>query len=110
MRNRCLLGAGVALAVAFGCAQAHAQFFGPYPPGAFYLGPEGGWTHLTSQNPSVTVRGPNGICCRQPGQNGKSISTAASTPASAPATCGARGASRGNTATGITMYRTPRRP
>ena len=49
MRNGCLLGAGVALAVAFGCAQAHAQvmgqsFFGPYPPGAFYLGPEGGWT------------------------------------------------------------------
>lgn len=61
MRNRCLLGAGVALAVAFGGAQAHAQFFGPYPPGAFYLGPEGGWTSLTSQNPSVTVRGPNGV-------------------------------------------------
>jgi len=55
MRNRCLLGAGVALAVAFGCAQAHAQFFGPYPPGAFYLGPEGGWTHLQDSNPTVTV-------------------------------------------------------
>ncbi len=60
MRNRCLLGAGVALAMAFAGVQAHAQFFGPYPPGAFYLGPEGGWTHLTSQNPSITVTGPSG--------------------------------------------------
>jgi OmpA-OmpF porin, OOP family len=59
MRNRGLLGASVALAVAFGCAQAYAQF-GPYPPGAFYLGPEGGWTHLTSQNPDVTIQGPRG--------------------------------------------------
>ena len=50
MRNRYLLGAGVALAIAYGGVGAHAQFFGPYPPGAFYLGPEGGWTHLTSQN------------------------------------------------------------
>jgi outer membrane protein OmpA-like peptidoglycan-associated protein len=60
MRTRCLLGAGVALAIAFGGAQAQAQMFGPYPPGAFYLGPEGGWTHLTSQNPSVTIQGPSG--------------------------------------------------
>jgi OmpA-OmpF porin, OOP family len=65
MRNRCLLGAGVALAVAFGCAQAHAQvmgqsFFGPYPPGAFYLGPEGGWTQLTSQNPTIVAIDPKG--------------------------------------------------
>jgi OmpA-OmpF porin, OOP family len=51
MRNRCLLGAGVALAMVLGGVQAHAQWnlFGPYPPGAFYLGPEGGWTHLTSR-------------------------------------------------------------
>ncbi len=65
MRNRYLLGAGVALAVAFGGAQAQAQvmgqsFFGPYPPGAFYLGPEGGWTQLTSENPRLGVLGPNG--------------------------------------------------
>ena len=60
MKHRCLPGAGVALAMAFAGAQAHAQFFGPYPPGAFYLGPEGGWTHLTSQNPSVTIQGPSG--------------------------------------------------
>jgi OmpA-OmpF porin, OOP family len=60
MRNRYMLGAGVALAVAFGYAQAHAQMFGPYPPGAFYLGPEGGWTALQSQNPTLTVVGPTG--------------------------------------------------
>jgi outer membrane protein OmpA-like peptidoglycan-associated protein len=61
MRNRFLLGAGLALAVALGGAEAQAQFFGPYPPGAFYLGPEGGWTHLTSQNPSLTIQGPAGF-------------------------------------------------
>jgi OmpA-OmpF porin, OOP family len=60
MRNRYLLGAGVALAVGIGCAQAHAQMFGPYPPGAFYLGPEGGWTSLTSENPTLEVVGPMG--------------------------------------------------
>jgi OmpA-OmpF porin, OOP family len=51
MINRFLLGAGVALAVALGGVQAQAQWnlFGPYPPGAFYLGPEGGWTHLSSR-------------------------------------------------------------
>jgi OmpA-OmpF porin, OOP family len=54
MSNRYLLGAGVALTMALGGAQAQAQFFGPYPPGAFYLGPEGGWTHLTSESPEIT--------------------------------------------------------
>jgi OmpA-OmpF porin, OOP family len=64
MRNRCLLGAGVALAVALGGVQAQAQWnmFGPYPPGAFYLGPEGGWTHLNSRTSTgnVTVFAPPG--------------------------------------------------
>jgi OmpA-OmpF porin, OOP family len=60
MKNRFLLGAGLALALTLGSGQGHAQFFGPYPPGAFYLGPEGGWTHLSSQNPSVTIQGPKG--------------------------------------------------
>jgi OmpA-OmpF porin, OOP family len=64
MRNRCLLlGAGAALAVALGSVQAHAQFggmFGPFPPGFFYLGPEGGWTHLESNTntSSFTIRLP----------------------------------------------------
>jgi OmpA-OmpF porin, OOP family len=61
MRNRSLLGAGIALAMAFGGAQAQAQFLGPYPPGAFYLGPEGGWTSLFSQAPGVAIRGPAGL-------------------------------------------------
>src|ERR1700758_1971608 len=69
MTNRCLLGAGVALAVAFGGAQAHAQMYNPggiFPtgvPGAWYIGPEGGWTSLTSQSGSIssaTFTGPNG--------------------------------------------------
>jgi outer membrane protein OmpA-like peptidoglycan-associated protein len=67
MKNRFLLGAGVALAVALGGVQAHAQFgnlnlFGPYPPGVFYLGPEGGWTQLSSntRSGSVTFRFPDG--------------------------------------------------
>jgi OOP family OmpA-OmpF porin len=60
MRNRGLVGAGIALAIALTGAQAQAQFFGPYPPGAFYLGPEGGWTKLFSQSPGIAVRGPAG--------------------------------------------------
>src|SRR6516164_8235030 len=57
MRNRCLLGAGVALAVALGGAQAHAQLFPWNQPGgvgAWYIGPEGGWTSLTSQSESTS--------------------------------------------------------
>ena len=61
MRNRGLVGAGIALAIALTGAQAQAQFFGPYPPGAFYLGPEGGWTHLFSQTPGIAVQGPAGL-------------------------------------------------
>src|SRR5271166_3658852 len=67
MRNRYLLGAGAALAIALGGVQAHAQFFGPYPPGAFYLGPEGGWTSLCNQNSTVAVRGPAGAIVSRPG-------------------------------------------
>ena len=47
MRNRYLLGAGVALAMTFGWANAQAQLFGlPGGPGHVYFGGEGGWTHL----------------------------------------------------------------
>ena len=66
MTNRCLLGAGVALAVVFGGAQAHAQVFPwnqPGVPGAWYIGPEGGWTQLTNQTDTTTrsqFTGPNG--------------------------------------------------
>ena len=59
MTNRYLLGAGVALAVAFGGAQAHAQFaqsawWPTGTPWAWYIGPEGGWTKLTNQTDAVT--------------------------------------------------------
>jgi OmpA-OmpF porin, OOP family len=56
MKSRYLLSAGVALAAAFGCAEANAQFAwlgGPYPV-AYYIGPEGGWTALQNQNDNVT--------------------------------------------------------
>src|SRR5258707_9830262 len=59
MTNRYLLGAGVALAVAFGGAQAHAQLTlmpPPGTPGAFYIGPEGGGTSLSSETDSTNGR------------------------------------------------------
>ena len=56
MRNRCLLSAAIALAVVFGSAQARAQLFPAGAPGAWYIGPEGGWTSLNSNN-SGTVSG-----------------------------------------------------
>jgi OOP family OmpA-OmpF porin len=74
MTNRCLLGAGVALAVAFGGAQAHAQFFPwnqPGVPGYWYIGPEGGWTSLNSNSgdrvSGVQFTGPNGGTFTTPG-------------------------------------------
>jgi OmpA-OmpF porin, OOP family len=54
MTNRYLLGAGVALAVALGGVQAHAQLFPYGVPGVWYIGPEGGWTSLTSQSGSTS--------------------------------------------------------
>jgi OmpA-OmpF porin, OOP family len=63
MTNRYLLGAGVALAVALGGAHAHAQLWPTGAPGAWYIGPEGGWTKLTNQTDSIsssTFTGPNG--------------------------------------------------
>src|SRR5271156_4913787 len=60
MKSRYLLGAGAALAVAFGCAEANAQFAwlgGPYPT-VFYVGPEGGWTSLSNQKTTVTETTP----------------------------------------------------
>jgi len=48
MRKRILLGAGVAIAMAFSWADAQAQWFVmPSGPGALYFGIEGGWTALT---------------------------------------------------------------
>lgn len=46
MRNPCVIGAGVALAIVLGWGEAHAQQngSGPFAPGQLYLGPEGGWS------------------------------------------------------------------
>src|SRR4051794_35506808 len=49
MKNRFLLGAGVALVVALsGAAGAQAQFSWMPSNGAWYVGGEGGWTWLNS--------------------------------------------------------------
>jgi OmpA-OmpF porin, OOP family len=49
MRNRFLLGTGIALAAALSWAPAQAQLFAaPSAPGAWYFGGEGGWTSLDS--------------------------------------------------------------
>jgi OOP family OmpA-OmpF porin len=51
MRKRFLLGAGVAIAMAFSWASAQAQLFVmPSGPGALYFGIEGGWTSLADTN------------------------------------------------------------
>ena len=59
MRNRFLLGAGVALAVALSWADARAQLFAmPGGPGAWYFGGEGGWTTLENaerQTPAASA-------------------------------------------------------
>jgi len=57
MKSRYLLGAGAALAMALGGAEANAQFAfmgGPYPV-SYYIGPEGGWTSLSDQKDTVTT-------------------------------------------------------
>jgi outer membrane protein OmpA-like peptidoglycan-associated protein len=71
MRNRFLLGVGVALAVMLGGAQAHAQWWPTGSPRAWYIGPEGGWTSLNSNNSGtvsgVSFTGPNGGTFTTPG-------------------------------------------
>jgi outer membrane protein OmpA-like peptidoglycan-associated protein len=57
MSNRYLLGAGVAVAVAFSWANAQAQLLGPGGPGAWYFGGETGWTMLEDQTGTLTVKG-----------------------------------------------------
>ena len=56
MKSRYLLGAGAALAVAFGCAEANAQSTWLGYPVAWYVGPEGGWTSLSNQKDSITTQ------------------------------------------------------
>jgi OOP family OmpA-OmpF porin len=54
MKNRYLLGAGVALAMALGSVQASAQLLSMFSgPKAFYFGGEGGWTALPDQTDRI---------------------------------------------------------
>src|ERR1043165_3776134 len=54
MISKRVLGAGAAVAMMFGVADAQAQWFvTPTGPGVLYFGVEGGWTHLTSPTDSV---------------------------------------------------------
>ena len=56
MRNRYLLGAGIALAVALSWANAQAQWLAmpaPGTPGAWYFGGEGGWTTLDNASDKI---------------------------------------------------------
>ena len=55
MKSRYLLGAGAALAVAFGCADANAQFAWFGYPVTWYVGPEGGWTSLPNRKDAITT-------------------------------------------------------
>jgi len=58
MKSRCLLGAGVALAVALSWGSAQAQLLAmPSGPGAWYFGGEGGWTHLDDATDKVSPGG-----------------------------------------------------
>jgi OmpA-OmpF porin, OOP family len=58
MRNRYLLGAGVALAVALSWGNAQAQLLAmPSGPGAWYFGGEGGWTDLESPQTGISSTG-----------------------------------------------------
>ena len=51
MKNRYLLSAGIALAVALSWADAQAQLLAaPAGPGAWYFGGEGGWSSLDNQS------------------------------------------------------------
>ena len=55
MKSRYLLGAGAALAMALGGAEANAQSTWLGYPVAWYVGPEGGWTSLSNQKDSITT-------------------------------------------------------
>ena len=56
MMSKRVLGAGIAVAMTFGLADAQAQLFvTPSGPGILYFGVEGGWTHL--DNPTDGLGG-----------------------------------------------------
>src|SRR5712692_9431186 len=69
MRNRFLLGAGIALAVALSWANAQAQMLAmPAGPGAWYFGGEGGWTTLENETGTIA-----GVGVKQTFKDGQNI-------------------------------------
>src|ERR1700692_1810193 len=66
MRNRFLLGAGVALAVALSWADARAQLLvPPSGPGAWYFGGQGGWTSLENEGGRFRLNNGNTTTLRE---------------------------------------------
>jgi OOP family OmpA-OmpF porin len=66
MRNRYLLGAGVALAVALSWADARAQMIAmPSGPGAWYFGGSTGWTSLENQAGRLALNSGGAITARE---------------------------------------------
>jgi len=62
MRTRYLLGASVALAMAFSWADAQAQWFAlPSGPGSIYFGVEGGYTNLEDSTGHIVGTGLNAV-------------------------------------------------
>jgi OmpA-OmpF porin, OOP family len=74
MRTRYLLGAGVALAMAFGAANAQAQLF-PFfgGPSTIYFGVEGGYTNLTDSTGHVSGGPLSGTAVKQKWDDGYNV-------------------------------------
>ena len=71
MRNRFLLGAGVALAMALSWADAQAQLFvPPSGPGTWYFGGQVGWTNLDSQSGKLAKTAGGTITARESWDDG----------------------------------------
>ena len=71
MRNRFLLGAGVALAMALSWADAQAQLFvPPSGPGTWYFGGQVCWTNLDSQSGKLAKTAGGTITARESWDDG----------------------------------------
>jgi len=71
MRNRFLLGAGVALAMALSWADAQAQLLvPPSGPGTWYFGGQVGWTNLDSQRGQLALTSGGAIKARESWNDG----------------------------------------
>ncbi len=74
MRNRFLLGAGVALAVALSWADAQAQLLvPPAGPGAWYFGGEVGWTNLENERGRLALNSGGAITASERWEDGFNV-------------------------------------